>query len=41
MGDIRKMVPDMKPEWEGFNSGNWRHGGVIDSVRDPGTPDGE
>lgn len=28
MGDIRKMVPDMKPEWEGFNSGNWRH--VID-----------
>jgi len=28
MGDIRKMVPDMKPQWEGFNSGNWRH--VID-----------
>src|SRR5574344_1331087 len=28
MAEIKEFVPAMKPEWEGFNSGNWRH--VID-----------
>lgn len=25
MAETREFVPAMKPEWEGFKSGNWRH----------------